>query len=161
VSSSTTSNATDVDAVVRLQTRWIHGWDKVEDQPLPDFREVFADFYDFDADVIFFDDADPQRRVFRTVEDYAQAFWPMFSELRSAAHAVPEAPEVIVDADLAVGRMVFIAALTSTDGTTTNLRAYNSLVWRRTEARDWHIVRDQTTVEPVPADEAGRAFATG
>ncbi len=109
--------------------------------------------------MIFFDEADPELRTFRRVQDYADAFWPGFQALRRADHAIEAEPEVIVSGDLAAGRMVFIAVLTTAEGETTHLRCLNSLVWRRTADRDWHIVRDQTAVLPIPAEQALSHFA--
>ncbi|MDR7274296.1 hypothetical protein [Catenuloplanes atrovinosus] len=150
---------TAAETVARLQREWIFGWDVAEGDPPRAFDDVFGRFYDLGADVILFDEADAERRTFRAVGDYADAFWPAFQRLRSAAHAIEEEPEVLVSGDLAAGRMVFLAALTGADGGTTYLRCHNSLVWRRTADRDWHIVRDQTAVAPMPADEAARHFA--
>ncbi|GAB7052316.1 YybH family protein [Catenuloplanes indicus] len=150
---------TQEQTVAALQREWIFGWDRVEGVPPRDFHDVFGRFYDMDADVILFDEADPRRRTFRTVQDYADAFWPGFQALRSAAHAIESEPEVLVSGDLAASRMIFIAVLTGTDGETTHLRCHNSLVWRRTSDRDWHIVRDQTAVAPIPAGEAMSFFA--
>lgn len=149
----------DTQIVAALQRDWIFEWDRAEGAPPRDFRTVFARFYDFDADVILFDEADPQRRTFRRVQDYADAFWPGFTALRSAAHAIAAEPEVLVSGDLAAGRMIFIAVLTAADGATTYLECHNSLVWQRTATRDWHIVRDQTAVSPLPRDQALAHFA--
>ena len=148
----------DDQAVAALQQEWIFGWDKTENEPLRPFREVFDRYYDFDAPVILYDDFDPQRRVFRTVQDYADAFWPGFSQLRAAAHAIETPPEVIVEGDLAATRMVFIAILTQPDGTVVANRATNSQVWRRTEGLGWRIARDHTGVDMIPVEEAQRAF---
>lgn len=150
---------TDARTVVALQHDWIFGWDKPEGSAPREFREVFRRFYDFDADVIFFDEADPQGRVFRSVQDYADAFWPTFMGLRSAVHAVAEEPDVLVSGDLAAGRMVFIAVLTTRDGEVSHLRCQNSLVWQRAGGSGWHIVRDQTVVRPMPREEAEAYFA--
>lgn len=139
--------------IAELQQSWILRWDKTEGQQLPGFRDVFADYYDFDADVILFDDFDPQRRVFRSVQDYADAFWPTFQQLISAEHAIELAPKVTVDGDFAATFMVFIAVLVTADGTELANRATNSQVWRRTSA-GWRIIRDHTGVEPIPIDEA-------
>ncbi len=144
--------------IADLQREWIFAWDKAEGSAPREFRTVFGRFYDFDADVILFDEADPERRTFRSVPEYAEAFWPAFTAMRSAAHAVPEGPEVLVSGELACGRMVFIAMLTAPDGEVTCLKCHNSLVWQRTEKRDWHIVRDQTAVEALPYEEAVRYF---
>ncbi|MCK6066391.1 MULTISPECIES: hypothetical protein [Microbacterium] len=65
--------------VAALQREWIFGWDRVEGDPLRAFADVFGRYYDFDADVLLFDDADPERRTHRRVADYADAFWPTFS----------------------------------------------------------------------------------
>jgi ketosteroid isomerase-like protein len=146
--------------VAALQQAWILGWDKTENEALRPFREVLDRYYDFGAPVILFDDFDPQRREFRTVQDYADAFWPGFAQLRSAAHAIEAPPEVVVEGDLAATRMVFIAVLTEPDGTVVANRATNSQVWRRTEGLGWRIVRDHTGVEAIPVDEARRAFPT-
>ena len=150
----------DVQEVAALQQVWILGWDKTEEEALRPFREVVDRYYDFDAPVILFDDFDPQRRVFRTVQNYADAFWPQFSQLRSAAHAIETPPEVVVDGDLAATLMVFVAVLTQQDGTVVATRATNSQVWRRTEDLGWRIVRDHTGVDVIPVDEAERAFTT-
>lgn len=150
----------DEQEIAALQRDWILGWDKAEGETLRPFREVMDRYYDFDAPVILFDDYDPRRRVFRTVQDYADAFWPTFSQMRSAAHAIEIAPEVIVDGDLATARMVFIAILTQADGSVVATRATNSQVWRRTDSLGWRIVRDHTGVESMPIDEARRAFHT-
>ena len=141
-------------AVAALQRDWIFEWDKAEGSAPRDFRTVFARYYDFDADVLLFDEADQQRRTFRTVQDYADAFWPGFMALRSARHAIAAEPEVLVSGDLAAGRMVFIAVLTTTEGETSYLECHNSQVWQRTPGHDWHIVRDQTAVEPLPRERA-------
>jgi ketosteroid isomerase-like protein len=154
-----TTPRTDAETVAALQRAWIFGWDKTEGVDLPPFADVFGRYYDFDADVIFFDDADPERRVFRRVGDYADAFWPTFSGFRSAKHAIAEEPAVLVSGDLAAGRMVFIAVLTLADGTVNHLSCQNSHVWQRDAAGDWHIVRDQTTIAPIDADEAEAFFA--
>ncbi|MEU9608480.1 hypothetical protein [Streptomyces sp. NPDC048057] len=155
---SDTKRQADVREVAALQRDWIFEWDKKEGSAPREFRTVFDRFYDFDADVVLFDEADPQRRTFRSVDAYGQAFWPTFMTMRSAAHAIPEGPDVLVSGDLAAGRMVFLAILTAADGTVTCLKCRNSLVWRRTTDRDWHIVRDQTVVEPLPREEALRHF---
>jgi ketosteroid isomerase-like protein len=155
---SDTTTQAETDHVAALQREWIFAWDKAEGPDLREFRAVFDRFYDFDADVILFDEADPQRRTFRTVHEYGEAFWPTFTAMRSATHAIAEGPDVLVLGDLASGWMTFIAILTAADGKTTSLLCRNSLVWRRTEDRDWHIVRDQTVVEPLPHEEAVRYF---
>ncbi|GAA2281256.1 hypothetical protein GCM10010145_60570 [Streptomyces ruber] len=155
---SDTTARTETRTIAALQRDWILAWDKEEGAAPRAFRTVFDRFYDFDADVILFDEADPQRRTFRSVSAYAEAFWPAFTAMRSAAHAIPEEPDVLVSGDLAAGRMVFVAVLTSADGEVTCLKCHNSLVWRRTGERDWHIVRDQTAVEPLSYEEAVRYF---
>lgn len=142
------------DQVAALQRRWIFGWDRVEGAPAQDFHDVFGEFYDFDADVLFFDDADPERRLFRRVQDYADAFWPTFQSMRSAVHAIAEEPEAVVTGDLAACRMVFLAVLTAADGTETRLRCVNSQVWRHTDALGWRIERDHTSCYPfAPGDD--------
>lgn len=154
----TSTTGSDAERVASLQVDWIMGWDKAPDKTLPPFDEVFGRFYDFDAPVILFDDFDPQRRVFRTVKAYADAFWPGFSQLRSAEHAIETAPDVIVDGDLAATTMVFLVVLTQMDGTTLANRCTNSQVWRRGADQRWRIVRDHTGVEAIPVEEARRAF---
>ncbi|MGW4033425.1 hypothetical protein ACWEFL_29705 [Streptomyces sp. NPDC004838] len=144
--------------VAALQRDWIFEWDKAEGPDTREFRTAFDRFYDFDAEVILFDEADPERRTFRTVREYGEAFWPMFMTMRSAEHAIAEGPEVLVSGDFASGWMIFIAILTAADGKKTTLLCRNSLVWRRTEDHDWHIVRDQTIVEPISHEEALRYF---
>ncbi|MBQ1023781.1 hypothetical protein [Micromonospora sp. C95] len=148
----------DAEEVATLQQEWILGWDKTENEEFRPFREVFDRYYDFDAPVILYDDFDPQRRVFRAVQDYAAAFWPGFSQLRSAAHAIEAPPEVIVEGNLAATRMVFIAVLTQPDGTVVANRATNSQVWRRIEGMGWRIVRDHTSVDEITVDEAVATF---
>jgi len=144
--------------VAALQREWIFGWDRVEGDPLRAFADVFGRYYDFDADVLLFDDADPERRTHRRVADYADAFWPTFSALRSARHAIAEEPEVLVSGDLAAARMVFVAVLVSAEGEATRLRCYNSQVWGRTDASGWHILRDQTAIYPISQAEADSSF---
>jgi ketosteroid isomerase-like protein len=144
--------------VAALQRDWIFGWDRVEGEPARAFEEVFGRYYDFDADVLLFDDADPERRTHRRVADYADAFWPTFSALRSARHAIAEEPEVLVSGDLAAARMVFIAELIGGNGEVTRLRCYNSQVWRRADAAGWHIVRDQTAIYPISEAEVESFF---
>lgn len=148
-------------AVAELHEHWIHGWDKQEGVPLRPFDEVFARCYDLDpdAEVILHDEADPERRTFRRVRDYADAFWPIFGAMRSAEHAIPEPPEVIVSGDLAVSRMAFVAVLTAADGTVTRLLCPSSHVWRRTDALGWRILRDQTAIVPIGEAQAASAFA--
>lgn len=148
------------ETIAALQQSWILHWDKVEGQDLPPFREVFAEFYDFDADVILFDDFDPQRRVFLTVQDYADAFWPSFQQFASAEHAIDVAPRVTVDDDLAATFMIFIAVLVRADGSQIANRCTNSQVWRCTSA-GWRIIRDHTGVEPISIDAARRVFVRG
>jgi ketosteroid isomerase-like protein len=152
-------DSSDSAAVAALHREWIFGWDIEEGAAPREFSEVFGRFYDFGADVILYDEADAQHRTFRRVQDYADAFWPGFTALRSAAHAVEEEPEALVSGDLAATRMVFIAVLTAADGTVTSLRCPSSQVWRRTADRDWHIVRDQTAIHPLPLAEAERFFS--
>ncbi|SDH66029.1 Cif family virulence factor [Agrococcus jejuensis] len=154
-----TVTASDATEVAERQRAWIHGWDRIEGAPEQPFEAVFAPHHDMDADVILFDDADPQRRVFRRVADYADAFWPTFQALRSARHAIPEGPDVIVSGDLAVARMAFVAELVPHEGEPTRLRCQTSHVWRRTAERDWHVVRDQTACEPIAAEALEAAFA--
>ncbi len=144
---------TDASTVARLQRAWILRWDKGPDDILPPFRDLFGDLYDFDAPVILFDDFDPQRRVFRSVQEYADAFWPTFQGFRSARHAIEVEPEVAVDGDLAVTRMVFLAVLEHADGTRVANRATNSQVWTRSPS-GWVISRDHTGVAPVAPAEA-------
>lgn len=146
--------------VASLQVDWIMGWDKAPDQTLAPFGKVFNRFYDFDAPVILFDDFDPQRRVFRTVQAYADAFWPTFSQMRSAEHMIETAPEVIVDGDLAATTMVFLVILSQADGATLANRCTNSQIWRRGTGRQWRIARDHTGVEAIPVEYARRAFAS-
>lgn len=153
-----TTTRADEQEVAALQQSWILGWDKAEGVPLPAFPEVLGRYYDLDAPVILFDDFDPQRRIFRRVQDYAEAFWPGFSQMRSAAHAVETRPQVIVEGDLAATQMVFIALLTQPDGAVVATRATSSQVWRRTEDLGWRIARDHTGVEVIPVDEARAAF---
>lgn len=62
--STTHPNSTAEATVAHLQREWILHWDKRPGQQLPAFEDVFADYYDFDAAVILFDDFDPQRREF-------------------------------------------------------------------------------------------------
>ncbi|NYI98584.1 ketosteroid isomerase-like protein [Streptomonospora nanhaiensis] len=146
--------------VARLHREWIHRWDRREGDPEFDFTTVFADFYDFEADdVILFDDADPERRVFRDAAAFGRAFAPMFAALRRAEHAVEEGPEVLVSDRLAASRMVFVARLTAADGAVSALRALNSQVWRRGDDGRWRIVRDQTAVHPVDLHEAAALAA--
>lgn len=155
-----TADGTDDEAVAALQVDWIMGWNKAPDQALPPFGDVFGNFYDVDAPVILFDDFDPERRIFRTVQAYAEAFWPGFSALRSAEHAIETWPEVLVDGDLAATTMVFLVILTQADGSVIANRCVNSQVWRRGGDRRWRIVRDHTGVDAISVDEARRAFAS-
>lgn len=145
--------------IAHLQKEWILRWDKRPDQRLGSFRDVFADFYDFDAPAILFDDFDPERRVFRSPQEYADAFWPTFQQFRSAEHGFEVEPEVLVSGDLAATRMVFIAVLDPGDGSVLANRCTNSQVWRRSEALGWRIARDHTSVEAMDVDEA-RSFLT-
>lgn len=142
--------------VARLQKEWILHWDKRPDQHLGAFREVFADYYDFDAPVILFDDFDPRRRVFRSPQDYADAFWPTFQRFRSAEHGFEVEPEVLVSGDLAATRMVFIAVLETAEGDVLANRCINSQVWRHTDDLGWRISRDHTSVEAMDVEEARR-----
>ncbi len=64
---------TDIETVAALQRAWIHGWDVEEGAPPRTFADVFGSYYDFGADVLLFDEADPRRRTFRTVQEYAEA----------------------------------------------------------------------------------------
>jgi ketosteroid isomerase-like protein len=155
---NTSASGLDEQEVASLQVEWIMGWNKEADQTLPPFEEALGRFYDFDSPVILFDDYDPQRRVFRTVQEYADAFWPGFSQLRSAEHAIETAPDVLVAEDLAATTMVFLAILTQSDGTAVANRCTNSQVWRRGTDQRWRIARDHTGVEAIPVDEARRAF---
>ncbi len=157
---NTAATASDEQTVASLQVDWIMGWDKVADQALPPFDEVFGRFYDFDAPVILFDDADSQRRVFRSVRAYADAFWPGFSSLKSAEHSIEAEPEVLVDGNLAATTMVFLAILTQEDGTVVANRCLNSQVWRRGKDQQWRIVRDHTGVEGIPVEEARQVSAS-
>ncbi|GAB3604244.1 hypothetical protein GCM10027586_07460 [Kineococcus gypseus] len=147
--------------VARSQRDWILRWDKRPDQQLGAFEDVFAEHYDFDAPVILFDDFDPQRRVFRTVRDYAEAFWPGFQRMRSAEHGIEVEPEVLVSGDLAATRMVFTAVLELADGTVVANRCTNSQVWRRTGGLGWRIARDYTSVAAVEIEAARRLVAAG
>ena len=160
VATATPSSSTSGDAatVSALQVAWILHWDKKPGSAPTDFRKVFADYYDFDAPVLLFDDFDPKRRTFRTVQDYADAFWPSFMKMRSAEHAVVEQPDVLLSGDMAATRMVFVAILTDPEGKVTATRATNSQVWVRGGPSGWHIARDQTGVELIPVDEARAAF---
>ncbi|SDG00934.1 Ketosteroid isomerase homolog [Sinosporangium album] len=155
---SDTTTQAETQNVAALQRDWIFEWDKAEGPDPREFRTVFDRYYDFDTDVILFDEADPQRRTFRSVAEYGEAFWPTFMTMQSAVHAIAEGPEVLVSGDFASGWMIFIAILKAADGEVTSVRCRNSHVWRRTEDRDWHIVRDQTIVEPIPHEEAVRYF---
>lgn len=156
---TTRDDTQDAQQIATLQVDWIMGWDTTEGEDLPPFGEVFGRYYDMAAPVVLFDDFDPQRRVFRTVQDYADAFWPVFGGLRSARHAIEAAPEVLVEGDLAATRMVFLVILTRADGTVGANRCINSQVWRRTDDLGWRIARDHTSVEAIPVEEAERAFA--
>jgi hypothetical protein len=157
--SSSRLSAAAAAEVARLQVAWIMKWDKVEGEQLPSFEEHLADFYDFDADTILFDDFDPLRRVFRTAREYGEAFWPTFQSFRAAEHGIEESPEAVVVGDLAVTRMVFIAILDNGRDPVIANRCINSQVWRRTDALGWRISRDHTSVEGIDVDEARRLVA--
>ncbi|MDA0564993.1 hypothetical protein LG943_11770 [Streptomonospora sp. S1-112] len=146
--------------VAALHRAWVFLWDRAEGDPAFDFAGVFGDYYDFDGeDVILFDDADSQRRVFRDAAAFGRAFTPVFSALRRAEHAVEEGPEVIASGRLAASRLVFVARLTAADGAVTALRALNSQVWRLGADYRWRIVRDQTAVRPITPEEADTVLA--
>jgi ketosteroid isomerase-like protein len=144
--------------VAALQRRWIFERDRAEGDPDVDFDADLAHYYDGDDDILF-DDFDPQRRVLRSAVEYGKVFGPAFNQVRAAEHVIEQAPEVIVSGDLAATQMVFIARLTTGDGTVSATRAVNSQVWRKGTHDRWGIVRDHTSVERIPVDEADRALA--
>jgi ketosteroid isomerase-like protein len=155
---TTDTNGDDEATIAASQVNWIMTWNKEPEEHLGSFEELFGGYYDLDADVVLFDDFDPQRRVFRTARSYGEAFWPTFQTLRSAEHAIAEDPEVLVSGDLASTRMVFIAILDSGNAPAVANRCINSQVWQFAEGAGWRIVRDHTSVEGIDLAEARRAF---
>lgn len=151
----------DAATVRRLQQEWILRWDRRPDEPSSAFPETFSDLYDWSSDdVLLQDEFDPEHRTFHTASAYGEAFWPGFMAMQAAEHAIEEAPQVITHGDLAASRFVFIARLTTADGTVLANRCTTSQIWRRNEDHQWRIVRDQTMVAPMSLTDADAALAT-
>lgn len=154
--SISTVSEEDASAVRRLHAAWIWGWDKDRDQGPWQFREIQGRFYDWDFDGgRYYDDMDPEHRVFRNVRDYAQAWEPAFEGMLEAMHRIQEGPEVFGAANLVSSRLVFIARLVMADGSVVDIRTHNSLVWHRF-SDGWKIVGDHTSSQPVPSAEVDR-----
>lgn len=151
----------DAASVRRLQQEWILRWDRRRDEPPSSFPDTFADLYDWSsADVLLQDAFDPEHRTFRTASAYGEAFWPGFLAMQAAEHAIEDAPQVIVQDGLAASRFVFVARLTTADGTVLANRCTTSQVWRRDDDGRWRIVRDHTMVAPMSLADADTALAT-
>jgi ketosteroid isomerase-like protein len=150
--SNENSNASD--SIAALHREWILvGWEKNEGDGPFDFRARFGKFYDFaSADVVFYDDFDPQHRVARSAMGYGDIWTQPFTQLRSAHHSVVNGPEVIAGADLATSTLEFAAALTAADGKVTGIRTRSTLVWRCSESR-WRIVREHNSSRVVTTPE--------
>lgn len=156
MTTTATDTRTDRDTVARLQQEWIFRWDRQPGQPTTSFEDTFADLYDWSGDdVLLQDEFDPEQRSFDSARAYGEAFWPGFLSMRSAEHAIEEAPRVIVHGTLAASRFVFLARLVTADGTVLTNRCTTSQIWRKDLEGRWRIVRDQTMVvamsEPDPA----------
>ncbi|GGP88794.1 hypothetical protein GCM10010233_00250 [Streptomyces pseudogriseolus] len=152
---------TDEQLIADLHGRWVFGWERVEGDPLFDFRRVFGDFYDAESpDVRLYDDFDPEHRVAASAAEYGSIWEPVFRRAVSVRHAVVDGPHVVAGHDMAASTLIFVARVTLPDATT-DIRTTTSLVWRRT--RDgWRIVREHNSSQVLPAGALdGRLPAPG
>lgn len=78
--------------------------------------------------------------------------------LKRAEHWLALEPDVVHSGDLASSYLIFLARLTTADGTLVCLRCTNALVWRRTSV-GWRIVRDHTSSVALAPDEMEAAVA--
>ena len=132
-----------------LHTRWLFGWERNEGDAPFNFRQVFGDLYDFDADdVRLYDDFDSEKRVATTPAAYGAIWEPNFHRMRYAYHAVDDRPHVIAVVDLAASNLTF-PARTATPDAITHIRTVTSLVWHRTPA-GWRIVREHKSTTVLP-----------
>ena len=156
----TTPPQNDDRTVAELARAWVLNWDKAASDEAFVFEDKFGDFYDWEAqDVMLYDDADPERRLFRLVADYQAAFEPTFNQLKRAEHWFALEPDVVHSGDLASSYLIFLARLTTADDTLVCLRCTNALVWRRTN-NGWRIIRDHTSSVTLTPEELEVAVAT-
>jgi ketosteroid isomerase-like protein len=142
-----TAPARDVtQAVSALHREWILvGWEKKEGDGPFDFRSKLGRFYELGArDLMLYDDFEPQRRVARSADQYGGFWTGPFTSLKSAKHAVVDAPSTLVSGDLASSTLEFTARLEAPDGKITAIRTRSSLTWRLSDAQ-WKIVREHNS----------------
>lgn len=142
----------DRDSIADLHTRWLFGWERDPAAAPFEFREVFAEFYDFDgAGGRFYDDFDSEHRVADTPDGYGAIWQPNFRRVLRARHAVHSPADVLLGSgDLAASSLVFLARIELLDGTVSDIRTTTSLVWRRTRS-GWRIAREHNSTVVLPA----------
>jgi ketosteroid isomerase-like protein len=150
------TSATDV---AQLQRRWIlEGWEKAPGETFV-FKDKLGSFYDGEsADLALYDSFDPELRLARSPDEWADAFEASFNRLHSALHAVIAEPQVLVSGDLSASTFEFCARLQRADGTASGVICRTSHVLRR-QNDAWRIVREHTSGRTVPLGEVEELLA--
>lgn len=143
-----------------LHRQWIlEGWERREGDPPFRFDEKLGHFYSPATDLHIYDSLDPQHRVSRSAAAYRDTWEATFNGLKSARHAVTEAPNVLMLGEgFASTTLEFVARLETPQGQVTGARARSAIVWRCESGR-WRIVREQNAVRVVPVKEVEEALA--
>lgn len=142
-----------------MQRRWIlEGWEKAPGETFV-FNDKLGSFYDgASADFALYDSFDPELRLARSPDEWAEAFEASFNRLDSALHAVISEPQVLVSGDFAASTFEFGARLQRADGTASGVICRTSHVFRlRNNA--WKIVREHTSGRTVPPAEVENLLA--
>jgi ketosteroid isomerase-like protein len=158
-SPASAANGNDERNVASRTREWVFGWDRAEEDGEFVFRDTFGHLYDWHGtDNLYYDNFDPEHRIARSVAEYESIWEPIFNQLRTAEHWIAREPDVTRSGDFASAYVVFIARLTTADGTVIGNRATSALVWRRTRG-GWRIMRDHTSSVLLTPEELAEAIA--
>ncbi|WP_353742830.1 hypothetical protein WHX55_13130 [Pseudomonas fluorescens] len=147
--SETISTADELKVLHSLVREWVEiGWRHGENEPF-NFKGRLERFYDWtSADTQFFDNFDSQRRINKTVAEYAAIWDIVVPQMRTLTNRMVGEPNTLISGDLAVMDVQFVTSFETSDGVTDQANTLSSLVWRRT-LDSWRIIREHGTALAV------------
>ena len=144
--SATAAGNDEVTSVISFIHDWaLIGWRQDAGGEPFNFRTRLGKYYDWtSADVVLFDNADPQRRLNRSAAEYAAIWDDAIPKLNSLSNTLLAEPIVNVYGDIAIAEVTFRSRFEAVDGTVDEAPTFSSLVLRKSE-EGWKIVREHGT----------------
>ncbi len=140
----------DIAAIRQVVTDWVlHGW-YLKTGDTFNFRAQLERFYDWDArDVVLHDNADANRTIARSAQEYAAIWDTSLDTLRSLTNTLDDGPHIVVHGDLAVVDVRFTSRFEFVPGQVEVAPTRSSLALRRRRGQ-WLIFREHgSNLSPV------------